>query len=104
MLTQEQNTVVFLMFLNGILFLGLNYIARSIINPQNPKKRGYVSILAAVLVLCVQQEYRAFIAFGIEPGKTAKLLLGGFVVPVFLISLVYHRLQKNRKQNSNNQP
>lgn len=99
MLTQEQNTIIYLMFLNGLLFLGLNNIAWSIINPggQGSKRRGYTLILAAVSALCVQQEYRALVTLGIAPEITAKLLLGGFVVPVFLVSLVYYRLRRNKK-------
>ena len=100
MLTQEQNTIIYLMFLNGLLFLGLNNIAWSIITPgeQYSKRRGYALILAAVLALCVQQEYRVLTGLGVSPEKTAKVLLGGFVIPVFLVSLVYYRLRRNKKQ------
>ena len=100
MLTPEQNTVIYLMFLNGILFWGLTCVAEALIIPKNPKSRGYASILAAILAMCVQQEYRSLIMLGIAPEKTISLL-SGFIVPVFLISLVYYRFQKIRRNNQN---
>lgn len=98
MLSQEQNTVVYLMFLNGILFMGLNRIAYSITNPgpKGSKGTGYALILAAFLALCAQQEYRALAFLEIAPQSVAKILLGGFIAPVFLTSLAYHRARKKR--------
>jgi hypothetical protein len=96
MLTQEQNTIVYLMFLNGVLFLSLNSIAWSIISPggQKSKRRGYALILGAMSAICAQQEYRGLMAIGLTPDMTIKLLLGGFIVPVFLFSFVYYRSRK----------
>ncbi len=99
MLTQEQNTVVYLMFLNGVLFLSLNFVAWSIVNPGDlkSKRRGYALILGALSAICVQQEYRSLVAMGIAPETTVKLLLGGFIVPVFIFSFVYYRSRKTAK-------
>lgn len=96
MLTTEQNTVIYLMFLNGTLFLSLNSIAWSIINPgdQKSKRRGYAWILGAMSAICIQQEYRSLIALELPPETVTKLLLGGFIIPVFLFSFVYYRSRK----------
>lgn len=99
MLTQEQNSIVYLMFLNGILFLSLNFVAWAIVNPGGvkSKRRGYALILGALSAICAQQEYRSLVALGLAPETTVKLLLGGFVLPVFLFSFVYYRSQKTAK-------
>ncbi|MBI4382546.1 MAG: hypothetical protein HY579_00750 [Nitrospinae bacterium] len=98
MLTQEQNTIVYLMLLNGFLFLGLNRAAHAVVNPgpKGSKRRGYALIVSALSVLCVQQEYRALIFFAVAPATAAKILLGGFVIPVLFLSLAYYRIQKKR--------
>jgi hypothetical protein len=60
MLTPDQNTIVYLMFLNGILFLGLNFVAFSIVfpGPKGSKRIGYVLIVTVILVVAAQQEYQ----------------------------------------------
>lgn len=97
---EDQNTVIYLMFLNGVLFLGLNFIARSIIfpAPRASKKLGYVLIVSALSAFGAQQEYRALVSLGIESGKTGNILFGGFILPVFLISIVYYRMRRNRAE------
>jgi hypothetical protein len=97
MLTQDQNTIVYLMFLNGILFLGLNFIAYSLVfpGPRGSKRLGYILIVSAILAFTTQFEYRALLLFDIDPGKVQKILIFGMISPVFLISLVYYRYKKN---------
>ncbi|MBI4388757.1 MAG: hypothetical protein HY580_01140 [Nitrospinae bacterium] len=101
MLTQEQSAIVYLMLLNGFLFLGLNRAAHAVVNPgpKGSKRRGYALIVSALSVLCVQQEYRALVFFGVDPGAAAKILLGGFVIPILFLSLAYYRIQKKRTLN-----
>lgn len=97
MLTQDQNTIVYLMFLNGILFLGLNFIAYSLVfpGPKGSKRLGYILIVAFILAFATQFEYRALLLFDIEPNKVQKILLFGMISPVFLISIVYYRMKRN---------
>ena len=96
MLTPDQNTIVYLMFLNGILFLGLNFIACSIVfpGPKGSKRIGYVLIVSVILVVSAQQEYQALLYFNFAPDDVQKILLFGMIFPVFLISIVYYRLKK----------
>lgn len=98
MLTQDQNTIIYLMLLNGILFLGLNFIAYSLVfpGPRRSKRIGYVLIVAAILAFSTQQEYRALLLFDFDPGQVQKILLFGMIFPVFLVSIVYYRINKNR--------
>ena len=93
-----QNEIIYLMFLNGILFLGLNFIAYSITHPggRRSKRLGYVLIVAALLAWDVTQEFKILMEMGFEASKIRNVLLGGFVIPVFFTSLVYYRIQKNR--------
>ena len=93
-----QNQIIYLMFLNGILFLGLNFIAYSITHPggRGSKRLGYVLIVAAVLAWDVTQEFKTLLEMGFDASKIRKVLVGGFVIPVFFTSLVYYRIQKNR--------
>lgn len=102
MLTPEQNTLLYLMFLNGILFLGLNFAACSIVNPGTGKSKrtGYLLIVSALLTFLVQQEYRGLAFLGLPPDTAWKIMAGGFIMPVFLVSLVYYRLQRNRNERS----
>ncbi len=109
MLTPDQNTIVYLMFLNGILFLGLNFIAFSMVfpGPKGSKRIGYVLIVSVILVVASQQEYQALLYFNYPEGDAQKILLLGMILPVFLISAVYYRLKKNnleKKQRSGNEP
>ncbi len=95
MLTQDQNIIVYLMLLNGILFSGLNIIAHIIINPgpKGSKKSGYAFLLGAILVLCAQQEYRALLQLGFSPDTTRTVLIG-FIIPVFALHLAFYRSRK----------
>ena len=98
MLTQAQNQIIYLMFLNGILFLGLNFIAYSFVfpGPKGSKRIGYLFIACGLLAYLVQLMYLGLLAFDYPPGKIKSLLLSGFVIPVFFISLAYYRVKRNR--------
>jgi hypothetical protein len=89
------------MFLNGILFTGINIIAHTIIYPgtKESKKKGYAFLLAAILVLCVQQEYRVLIQMGFTPSGTRKILTG-FIIPVFALHLIFYRSRVNKKESN----
>ena len=99
-MTEAQNTVIYLMFLNGILFLGLNFLAKNILYPSPPgsKRFGYNLIVAVIAAFFIQQEYRALISIEFNPEKASQILLGGFILPIFLISLVYYRIYRNREE------
>ena len=86
------------MFLNGILFLGLNFIAYSFVFPgtKGSKRIGYVLITAAGLAFVVQQEYRILVNLDFVPETGRQILLFGFVLPVFLTSMVYYRVKRDR--------
>ncbi len=96
MLTLEQNATIYLMFLNGLLFLGLNFIAWSTIHigPRGSKRIGYVLIISALLVFVVQEEYSTLVSLQFPPGKIKEILLVGFCAPVFFISLLYYRVRR----------
>ena len=96
MLTQDQNIIIYLMLLNGVLFSGANIVAYLIINPgpKGSKKKGYAFLISAMLALCVQQEYRALLQLGFSPASVGKILTG-FIVPVFALHLVFYRSRKN---------
>ncbi len=98
MLTQAQNQIIFLMFLNGILFMGLNFIAYSFVFPgsKGSKRIGYLFITCGLLAYLVQLMYQGLSALDYPAGKITGLLLSGFVVPVFFISLAYYRVKRNR--------
>ena len=102
MLTPDQNTIIYLMFLNGILFLCLNFIACSIVfpGPKGSKRIGYVLIVSVILVVSAQQEYQALLYFNFAPDDIQKILLFGMIFPVFLISTVYYRLKKNHLEKN----
>ena len=93
--------MVYLMLLNGILFSGLNIIAHAIIypGPKGSKKKGYAFLIAAFLVICVQQEYRALLQMGFSP-ETVLRILTGFIVPVFALHLAFYRFRKNSRANA----
>jgi hypothetical protein len=101
MLTPDQNTIVYLMFLNGILFLGLNFVAFSIVfpGPKGSKRIGYVLIVTVILVVAAQQEYQSLLYFKFAPSNAQNILLFGMIFPVFLVSTVYYRLKKNHLEN-----
>jgi hypothetical protein len=97
-MTEDQNTIVYILFLNGILFLGLNFVANAIVFPgeRDSKVRGYMFIVAVITAFSSQQEFRGLVALGFATDKVQTVLLMGFIVPTFLLSLVYYRFKKNR--------
>jgi len=99
MLTEDQNTIIYLMFLNGIVFLGLNFVAQAIVFPgtQGSKVRGYMLFAAVITAFSAQQEFRGLVALGFSAEKVQNILLVGFIAPTFFISLVYYRVKKYRK-------
>ncbi len=105
MLTEDQNTIIYIMFLNGIVFLGLNFVAQTIIFPGGPgsKIKGYMLITLVITAFSAQQEFRGLVALGFSAEKVQSILLAGFIAPTFIISLVYYRVKKNRqiKENEN---
>lgn len=94
------------MFLNGILFLGLNFIAYSIVNPgpKGSKRIGYLFITCALLAYLAQLMYQGLLALDYPSDKISGLLLSGFIVPVFFISLAYYRVKRNRMENRTTTP
>ena len=102
MLNPAQNQIIYLMFLNGLLFLGLNFVACTIVFPGGPgsKKLGYVLITAVALVLCITQELDILVDMEFPETAARTVLLVGFAAPVFLISLVYYRIKRNRLEQS----
>ena len=96
--TQNQNFIVYLMFLNGLVFLGLNFIAYSIVfpGPKGSKRLGYLLIVAVLVALMVTQEYHLLVQMDFPASPARNILLGGFILPVFLVSLVYYRVQRAR--------
>ena len=106
MLNPAQNQIIYLMFLNGLLFLGLNFVACSIVFPGGPgsKKLGYVLFTAVALVLCITQELDILIEMEFPENAARAVLLAGFAAPVFLVSLVYYRIKRSRLERSSTPP
>jgi hypothetical protein len=102
LLNPAQNQIIYLMFLNGLLFLGLNFVACAIVFPGGPgsKKLGYVLITTVALVLCITQEMDILIDMELPVSSARTVLLAGFAAPVFLISLVYYRIKRSRQETS----
>ena len=102
MLNPDQNQIVYLLLLNGLLFLGLNFVACAIVFPGGPgsKKLGYVLITTVALVLCITQEMDILVDMGFPASSARTVLLAGFAVPVFLVSLVYYRIKRSRSEQS----
>ena len=98
MFTQAQNQIIYLMFLNGLLFLGLNFVAYSIIfpGPKGSKRMGYIFITCGLLAYLVQQLQQGMIALDYPQEKVSGLILSGFVIPIFFVSLFYYRIKRNR--------
>ena len=98
MLTQAQNQIVYLMFLNGLLFLGLNFIAYSLVfpGPKGSKRIGYMFITCGLLAYLVQQLHQGMIALDYPKENVSGLILSGVVVTVFFVSLFYYRIKRNR--------
>ena len=94
------------MFLSGVLFMGLNFIAFAIVNPngKGSKRIGYALFTAVFLVALIQQEYQAMIRLGFIEGSAREILLGGFVLPVFVISIVYYRVKRSRLEKKPKTP
>jgi protein-S-isoprenylcysteine O-methyltransferase Ste14 len=94
------------MFLGGILFMGLNFIAFVIVNPnrKESKRIGYALFIAVFLVLLIQQEYQAMTQLGFTGDSTREILLGGLVLPVFVISIVYYRVKRSRLEKKQKNP
>ena len=92
------------MFLNGILFLGLHFIAYSIVNHggKGSKRIGYALLITVFLVAVIQQEYEVMIQLGFNDDNIQKILLGGFVAPVFLLSIAYYRIRRSQLENESN--
>ena len=86
------------MFLNGLLFLGLNFIANSIIfpGPKGSKRIGYMFITCGLLAYLAQQLHQGMIALDYPQESVSGLILSGFVIPIFFISLFYYRIKRNR--------
>ena len=104
MLTPEKNAIVYLMFLNGTLFLGLNFIAFSIVNHggRRSKRIGYALLIIVLLIAVIQQEYDVMIQLSFADDSIRKILLGGFVAPVFLLSIVYYRVKRPKLGDQTN--
>lgn len=102
MLTPAQNNIIYLMLLNGLLFLGLKFVARAIVFPGGPgsKQLGYVLMVAVALVLCITQQLELLLDLEFPPGAARAVLLGGFAAPVFLISLVVFRIKRTRQEKA----
>lgn len=98
LLTQAQNQIIYLMFLNGLLFLGLNFIAYSIVfpGPKGSKRIGYMFITCGLLAYLVQQIYQSMIALDYPQENVSGLILSGLVIPVFFVSIFYYRIKRNR--------
>ena len=92
------------MLLNGILFLGLRFIAFTIVyhDSKGSKRIGYALLTTVFVVALIQQEYQAMIQLNFIDSSIRKILLGGFVAPVFLLSIAYYRLKKYRVERESN--
>ena len=103
-LTPEQNAIVYLMFLNGILFLGLHFVAFSIVNHagKGSKRIGYALLITVFLVAVIQQEYEVMAQLNFIDSNIREILLGGFVVPVFLLSIAYYRVKRPELETKSN--
>ena len=103
-LTLEQNAIVYLMFLNGILFLGLRFIAFAIVNHESKgsKRIGYALLTTVLLIAVIQQEYQVMTQLNFNDGDIRKILLLGCVAPIFLSSIAYYRMKRSRFESKAN--
>ncbi len=62
---------------------------------------GYILILIATLSMAFTWEYRLMTGMSFPANWARNVLLGGFVVPVFFVSLVYYRIIKSRAETQN---
>ena len=101
MLTQAQNQIIYLMFMSGILFLGLNFVAYSLIfpGPKGSKRIGYLFLACGLLAYLIQLMYQGLLALDYPPDNINNLLLSGFVIPTFFISIAYYRVKRNRMES-----
>ena len=90
------------MYLSGILFLGLNFIAYSIVFPgkKGSKRIGYLFISCGLLAYLVQLMYQGLLALDFHSDKINNLLLSGFLLPTFFISLAYYRIKRNKMEKT----
>ena len=104
-LTLEQNAIVYLMFLNGILFLGLRFIAFAIVNHESKgsKRIGYALLTTVLLIAVIQQEYQVMIQLNFNDGDIRKILLLGCVAPIFLSLIAYYRIKRFRLERKSSQ-
>jgi len=104
-LTLEQNAIVYLMFLNGILFLGLRFIAFAIVNHESKgsKRIGYALLTTVLLIAVIQQEYQIMSQLNFNDGDIRKILLLGCVTPIFLSSIAYYRIKRFRLESKSSQ-
>jgi predicted membrane channel-forming protein YqfA (hemolysin III family) len=107
-LTQDQNAIIYLMFLSGILLLGLNSVAYSMVFPGSKKSKrlGYMLFIAVAMVGVVQQAFKTMVYLGFPYSEARQVLLLGFVIPFFLVPIVYYRLRRNSmaKSSSSSSP
>jgi hypothetical protein len=47
----------------------------------------------------IQQQYEVMIELSFTDGDIRKILLGGFVTPVFLLSIAYYRIRQSTIKN-----
>lgn len=106
MLNPSQNQIVYLMLLNGLLFLGLNFVANALVFPggRGSKKLGYVLFVVVGLILCIAQELDILLEMEFPMATARTVLLAGFAAPVFLVSLVYFRIKRSRMEQSSPPP
>ncbi len=81
--------------------MGLNFIAYSIIfpGPKGSKRKGYMLITCVLMAYLVQQLHQGMIVLDYPQENLSSLILSGFVIPVFFISLFYYRIKRNRMEN-----
>ncbi|QPJ65437.1 MAG: RTA1 domain-containing protein [Candidatus Nitrohelix vancouverensis] len=105
MLSHTQNSVVYLMFLSGLLFLGLNFVASCMVNPgpKRGKRFGYLFIVVALLTFLIQEEYSVMLSLDFTREMARNILLAGLSLPVFFISLFYYRVKAKREKQSTTQ-
>ncbi len=86
--------------------MGLNFVAFTIVNPnrKESKRIGYALFIAVFLVALIQQEYQAMTRLGFTEDSAREILLGGFVLPVFVISIVYYRVKRSRLEKKPKKP
>ena len=64
------------------------------------QERLVAALLAAFLILCVQQEFRALLQLGFS-SEAIRRILAGFIIPVFALHLAFYR---SRKKSGSRKP